>query len=123
MAPFGLLYSEYRVLTMCRATEVTPGAIARDLGVTPAAATGIVARLARRGWVRKRPHPTDGRARRVELTARGRRLEARVRRAWIGRLTRLGTDLSPADLGRLGQSLAALARVLRERDARRTPRK
>ncbi|MGB6442435.1 MAG: MarR family transcriptional regulator [Thermoplasmata archaeon] len=122
VAPYGLLYTEYRVLTMCRTGEVTPGSIARDLGVTPAAATGIVARLKRRGWVRKRPHPQDHRATLVGLTRSGRRLEAETRRIWVRRMREFGSDLSPHEYDMLGKGLAALAIALVDGAPRKRPR-
>lgn len=42
--------------------------------------TGIVNGLVERGWVSKRPAPTDARSSRVELTAAGRRVLAEARR-------------------------------------------
>ncbi len=118
MAPFGLLYSEYRSLTVIRAGPVTPGYLARDLGLTPAAASGIVARLRRRGWVTTRAHPEDRRARWVELTGKGRRLEARARRVWILRLRAFSDDLSPEDAAALSRGIAAVAAVLSARSER-----
>jgi DNA-binding MarR family transcriptional regulator len=114
MAAYGLLYTEYRALTVCRSGLVTPGFLAQDLGVTPAAATGIVARLRRRGWVRTRPHPYDRRATRVELTAKGRRLETRARTAWIARLKRYSSDIRPVELTALSRGLDAVELAVRE---------
>ena len=42
------------------------------LGVTSAASSGVVDRLAARGHVQRRPHPGDGRRTQVEVTATGR---------------------------------------------------
>jgi DNA-binding MarR family transcriptional regulator len=113
MADFGLLYTEYRALTVCRAGPVTPGFLAQDLGVTAAAATGIVARLRRHGWVRTRPHPYDRRATWVELTAKGRGLETRARARWIERMRNFSDDISPADLGALSRGLDAVEHAMR----------
>jgi DNA-binding MarR family transcriptional regulator len=49
-----------------------PGELARHLGVTSAAASGIVDRLVARGHVERQPHPDDGRRTQVVLTASGR---------------------------------------------------
>lgn len=50
-----------------------PSELARHLGVTTAAASGIVDRLAARGHVERVPHPDDGRRTRVVPTESGRR--------------------------------------------------
>lgn len=49
-----------------------PVELAAHLGVTSAAASGIVDRLQARGHVDRLPHPTDGRRTQVALTASGR---------------------------------------------------
>lgn len=45
--------------------------LAEYLGVTKQAASQIVAELVAKGYVQRRPHPTDARARLVVLTERG----------------------------------------------------
>ena len=50
-----------------------PGELARHLGVTSAAASGIVDRLAARGHVERVPHEADRRRTQVVLTDSGRR--------------------------------------------------
>ena len=45
--------------------------LAEYLGVSKQAAAQLVDELVRRGYVRRRPHPTDARAKLVELTERG----------------------------------------------------
>lgn len=49
-----------------------PGDLARHLGVTSAAATGIVDRLVARGHVERQPHEADRRRTQVVLTDSGR---------------------------------------------------
>ena len=49
-----------------------PAEVARLLGVTSAAATGIVDRLEARGHVERRPHPTDRRRTELVITATAR---------------------------------------------------
>ena len=49
-----------------------PGELARQLGVTPGAATQAVERLERRGHARRAPDPDDGRRVVVALTDEGR---------------------------------------------------
>jgi DNA-binding MarR family transcriptional regulator len=53
--------------------DVTTVELAQHLRVTKQSASEIVSALEAAGYVRRRPHPVDGRARIVELTAAGRR--------------------------------------------------
>jgi DNA-binding MarR family transcriptional regulator len=46
--------------------------LAAHLGVTKQAASQLVDELVRKGYVERRPHPVDARARLLELTERGR---------------------------------------------------
>jgi DNA-binding MarR family transcriptional regulator len=77
----------------------------------------LVATLERRGWVERRPDPSDGRARLVCLTPEGRRLTARglhhineIEAAWQARWRDAGYD------GQLRDVLAdAIADAERER--------
>lgn len=69
--------------------ERTATALAGDLGVSRQAAVRVVAELEGWGYVARRPHPRDGRAQVVALTARGRdyllradQLWAQVEREW-----------------------------------------
>jgi len=75
--------------------------------------TTIIDRLERDGRVRRRPDPADGRARRIEITAQGRRL---LERRACRRAEALGArlaDLSPADRDALTAALPALDALLR----------
>jgi len=56
--------------------------LAEGLGVAQPSATTMVSRLVELGLVAKRPDPRDGRAARVELTARGADRARGVREAW-----------------------------------------
>ena len=61
------------------------GDVAKSLGVGPSGISGLVDRMEAMGLVRRTPDPEDGRAVRLELTARGRaeRDEAKTRAAAI----------------------------------------
>ncbi|WP_407912737.1 MarR family winged helix-turn-helix transcriptional regulator [Kitasatospora sp. NE20-6] len=52
-------------------TGATVGELAEHLGVTKQAASQMVEELVRKGYVERRPHPGDARARLVVLTERG----------------------------------------------------
>ncbi|WP_424216425.1 MarR family winged helix-turn-helix transcriptional regulator (plasmid) [Streptomyces sp. BI20] len=53
------------------AGDATAGALAEHLGVTKQAAAQLVEELVRKGYVERRPHPRDARARLLALTTSG----------------------------------------------------
>lgn len=67
-----LSHTELSMLEHVVKEPVGPTQLAHLLGVTSAAASGIVDRLAARGHVERRPHPTDGRRTAVVATPSGR---------------------------------------------------
>ena len=75
LRPLGLTFARYQVLGMLRwAGPMTLGAVGRRLWITPATVTSAMDRLENAGLTRRVAHPTDARARLVEITAKGRRL-------------------------------------------------
>lgn len=68
----GLTPTELSSLEQLTQHQWGPGDLARHLGVTSAAASGIVDRLVARGHVERRPDEHDGRRTRVVLTDSGR---------------------------------------------------
>jgi DNA-binding MarR family transcriptional regulator len=52
--------------------------LATALGIDPPNATVVVSELEAQGLVRRRPHPTDGRAKLVEATRKGKDLARRA---------------------------------------------
>lgn len=77
LRPFDLTFARYELLMLLlfsrRGSLPVTKASAR-LQVHPTSVTNAVDRLEAAGLVRRRPHPTDGRATLVEITARGRTL-------------------------------------------------
>jgi DNA-binding MarR family transcriptional regulator len=67
-----LSHTELNALELLTRQAWGPGELARHLGVTSAAASGIVDRLVARGHVQRRPHEGDGRRTQVVLTTSGR---------------------------------------------------
>jgi DNA-binding MarR family transcriptional regulator len=68
----GLSESELVALEHLMDGSLGPVEVGRRLGVTSAASTGIVDRLASRGHVRRAPHPVDRRRTEVSITESGR---------------------------------------------------
>jgi len=64
--------SELHALRHLSAQPMGPADLARVLGVTPAAASGVVDRLEARGHAERRPHSVDRRRTEVHLTESGR---------------------------------------------------
>lgn len=64
--------SELHSLRHLSLRPMGPAELARLLGVTTAASSGIVDRLAANGHVERRPHPEDGRRTEVVVTPSGR---------------------------------------------------
>jgi DNA-binding MarR family transcriptional regulator len=76
--------------------------------ITKGTLTGVVDRLERRGLVRRRSDPHDGRRTFVELTPAGRRLVARALPRHVAYVRRAVAKLPPARLDRMRRDLANL---------------
>lgn len=68
----GLSTSELHSLGHLMDGPMGPVELAKHLGVTSAASSGVVDRLCRRGHAERRPHPGDGRRTEVVITDSGR---------------------------------------------------
>jgi DNA-binding MarR family transcriptional regulator len=110
--PEGLTLPQFDVLAqLARSHEgMSPGELTRALLVTAGNVTGIVERLARAGLAERRPVPSDGRAVRVRLTLRGRRL---VQRALPRHRQAVEALLEPVGAPRLAQLRDLLGEVHR----------
>lgn len=77
LRPLDLTFARYEVLvllTFARAGELPLGKVGERLQVSPASVTNAIDRLERSGYVRRAPHPTDGRTTLARLTVRGARV-------------------------------------------------
>ena len=77
LKPHGLTFARYELLmllTFSRSGALPLGKIGARLQVHPASVTNAVDRLEAQGFVRRTPHPTDGRTTLAEITGRGRRV-------------------------------------------------
>ena len=81
----GLSTSELHSLRHLMRGPMGPVDLAKVLGVTSAASSGVVDRLCSRGHAERRPHPDDGRRTEVVITASGRaEVTARLRPMFVG---------------------------------------
>jgi DNA-binding MarR family transcriptional regulator len=100
----GLSFSRTRAVRLVADGPMSMGELAAALGIDRPNATVLVDDLEERALVRRRPHPTDRRAKMVEATRKGKNLARRANEI-------LGTP--PAALSALGaEDLEALRRVL-----------
>jgi DNA-binding MarR family transcriptional regulator len=84
------LFSPYRMTTdqyaLMRAVQRDPGIRQADLGAAifaePNTITAMVTLLEKRGILRRKPSPTDGRARLISLTAHGEKVMQRLSDDW-----------------------------------------
>lgn len=108
-AALGLPFSRVRALGRLADGPAVVGALAEALGTDKPHASVIVADLEARGLATRAPHPRDGRAKVVTLTAEGRRAASHA-------ATLLGTPppalraLDDRDLATLAELLARVER-------------
>ena len=100
----GMSFGRTRAIRRLARAPMSMGELAGVLGIDPPNATVLVADLESQGLVERRPHPTDGRAKVVEATRKGKDLARRANAI-------LATP--PAGLSELGpDDLETLRRLL-----------
>ncbi len=82
-SPYGMTTDQYALM---RVVQREPGIRQADLGnvifAQPNTVTAMVTLLEKKGILRRRPSPTDGRARLLHLTARGEKVMQRLSEDW-----------------------------------------
>jgi DNA-binding MarR family transcriptional regulator len=74
----GISFGRTRAVRLLARQPMSMGELAGALGIDPPNATSVVADLEALGLVQRRPHPTDGRAKVVEPTRKGKELARRA---------------------------------------------
>ena len=74
----GMSFGRVRAIRLLARRPMSMGEFATALGIDPPNATVVVTGLESEGLVRRRPHPTDGRAKLVEATRKGTSLARRA---------------------------------------------
>ena len=99
----------------------TPGMTATELGektlITKGTLTGVVDRLAARGWVERVAHGSDRRCQIIRLTPAGEALFAEVFPAHLAHLAACFEGISPADHARWRDALRTLETLFRKEHA------
>lgn len=91
---------------------LAPSELAAASGTSRANVTKLVARLGRLGFVATLPSPSDGRQKRLVLTAAGDRALSRMNAEKASRLAHTLEAFSPADQAALGRLAGTLLREL-----------
>jgi DNA-binding MarR family transcriptional regulator len=108
LAPWGVTADQFVVIAALGRGEAWTQ---REL-VARTASDPSTLRLEKRELVERRPHPTDGRARRVRLTKRGRRALSRTWSATERVRQGLATALSAGEIERLTTSLGTITTLM-----------
>jgi DNA-binding MarR family transcriptional regulator len=74
----GMSFGRTRAIRRLARASMSMRELADALGIDPPNATVVVSELEAQGLVRRRPHPTDGRAKLVEATRKGKELARRA---------------------------------------------
>ena len=111
LAPHGVTPVQYALLRVLWEREGQSGAeLGERLQLDSATITGILDRLERAALVERRADPTDRRAQRIFVTARGRALQGPLDREMDDLNVEFLAALAPADAARLRAQLALLGR-------------
>ena len=110
LQPLGLTTAQYNLLS---AVAVEPGisnaSLARMAFVTAQSMQGIVANMEQQGFIRRVPHPTHGRIRQSELTAKGTHRLERANMVLFGIEERMTNRLSQQEVEALRCALLRCA--------------
>ncbi|HOW85748.1 MAG TPA: MarR family transcriptional regulator [Candidatus Aminicenantes bacterium] len=110
----GLSFMEYQALAEIQRSEDCPiQGVAKAIGFTKSGATRIVDRLERKGHVRKRRSPVDGRVCCVALTRRGKDATAAIMRSYAAYLGDVLKELDVRSAKRIAGSLESLIAAAR----------
>jgi MarR family transcriptional regulator, organic hydroperoxide resistance regulator len=103
---------QFVLRSLWREDGLTPGQIARQLGLATPTVTKAATRMEAAGLLRREPHPNDGRLVRLRLTARGRELEQVIGPEMRGLTERTLAGFSDEERAELTRALHRIARNL-----------
>ncbi|MBK8012027.1 MAG: MarR family transcriptional regulator [Deltaproteobacteria bacterium] len=99
----------YALLEFLRHEQMTVSELATMLAIDRTNVSRLCARMVEAGELARAPHPEDGRARSLRLTARGKKLARAVDEQSAGHFDRLAKQLG----GSVGEVVAALDQLAR----------
>ncbi len=105
--------SELQAMRHLAYGSLGPADLARHLGVTSAASSGIVDRLVARGHAERKPHPDDRRRTEVLISESGRRALVTELAPMFAALARIDAGLSDADRAVVDRFLADVLAAIR----------
>ena len=108
----GLSHTELSVLEHVMEEPMGPSELAQRIGVTTAAASGIVDRLVARGHAERQPHPTDRRRTAVTCTSSGREALMEHLMPMFLELAALDDDFTDAELQVIHRFLVSVDRAV-----------
>jgi len=120
-----LTIAQVRALSVVGGREhCTMGELARQMGISLGAATGLADRLVRQGLIERAADLHDRRVVCLRLSPAGRLARGSLRRAWRRSLARMLDHLSGEELEQIAAALTALHGALGSapRDAKENPR-
>ena len=92
--------------------------IVQRADISPSTLTGILAQMEKQGLVERRADEEDGRAVRVRLTALGKSLEKRLRKAQVHVHKVMHSDLTSAEQDAVKRGLSRMTDAMREDEAK-----
>jgi DNA-binding MarR family transcriptional regulator len=108
-----LSLTEYAVLArVANEGPATTAELARAESVRPQSMSATVATLEEMGLVQRRPHPTDGRQMKIELTAKGTAVRSRAKdakRTWLAQAIAQLSEDEKETLFKAGEIIKRLA--------------
>jgi DNA-binding MarR family transcriptional regulator len=101
----------YAIDALVRRGSSTLGDLARELFLDKSTASRVVATLVRKKYVARAPHPADGRAVVLRVTAAGRRLHELIRKDLVAEARHLIEDFEPEVREAAARLILRLARA------------
>jgi MarR family transcriptional regulator, organic hydroperoxide resistance regulator len=115
MSPYGVRVGQHIVLSVLWEEDgLTPGEIARRLGVATPTIVNTATRMEEAGLLVRRPDPDDARLVRLYLTPHARAVRESVRDARSGLERRATATLTPAELDHLASALTKIIARLQD---------
>lgn len=107
-ATLGMSFGRIRAIRRIARREMSMGELATALGIDPPNVTTLVDELEQLGLARRRPHPTDRRAKVVEATRKGKDIARRADEI-LSTPPDAVSDLDPEDIRTLRRILEGVA--------------